>query len=82
MEPDGLDRQAGLNNNSVSGLCDMGGSVWEWTSPLYNDNKGRHVVRGGSWFTDNTETFRASHRWVDPGGRDFYFGMRCARSSQ
>ena len=69
--------------NSVSGLCDMGGNLREWTSSWYDDEKKARVVRGGSWDYDGTEDFRASdrHRFY-PAGRSNRIGLRCGRSSQ
>jgi len=69
--------------NSVSGLCDMSGSVWEWTASWYDSDRDRRVLRGGSWNDDNPLILRASYRaGYGPGSRNDRTGFRCVRSSQ
>jgi len=69
--------------NSVSGLCDMGGNLWEWTSSWYDAKQKNRVVRGGSWYNVVTEVFSAAYRfWYGPSGRYYSVGLRCVRSSQ
>lgn len=63
--------------NSVSGLCDMSGNLWEWTSSSEGNSR---VVRGGSWGYDVHDCFRASGReWKGAAGRYYDYGFRCCR---
>lgn len=68
--------------NSVSGLCDMSGSVWEWTSSWFDRTEKRRVMRGGSWLDDDSDDLRASTRYeYHPDGWDIDFGFRCVRTA-
>jgi len=66
--------------NSVSGLCDLSGNVWEWTSSWFDNTQKYRIVRGGAWDGGNPSDFRASSRDRDvPTFKCASFGFRCAR---
>jgi hypothetical protein len=78
------------------GALDMAGSLWEWTSSLYepypydaedgrerdtgNDMNVRRVLRGGSWFEDTADYFLTVVRDSHVPSSALHIGFRCVLS--
>jgi serine/threonine-protein kinase len=64
---------------SVYGVGDASGGIWEWTDTWFDARQASRVVRGGSWF--NPPSFlRCSYRYAAlPRGRYGTVGFRCAK---
>ena len=72
--------------NSASGLCDMAGNVWEWTSSCSDGGDSEHPhscsVRGGSWQNGPPHFFDVDS--IDnpsPQTWTSLYGLRCARDA-
>ena len=59
--------------DSVAGVSDMGGNVWEWTASWYDAKGVYRVLRGGAWFGDRTWARCAYRSRIVPD--NFYSNM-------
>jgi formylglycine-generating enzyme required for sulfatase activity len=76
---------------TLEGIADLCGNVWEWTSSAYLDypyagsperedparmDVQHRVLRGGSWYVDRGNARAAYRGWFDPDVRYYSFGFR------
>ena len=74
------------------GLFDMNGNIWEWTHDYYGlyspsitvdpvvQSGENRLIRGGGWGY-YSKYLRSAHREpIDASSREYYIGMRLARS--
>ena len=84
----------GIKKPNAIGLYDMSGNVWEWCSDWYHDDYFQiaesknpqgpdygteKVVRGGSWFSNETFCNISRRYKLKPDYRDTNFGFRCVK---
>jgi len=65
------------SGDTVHGLKDMAGNVWEWTASDYGSQD--KEVRGGSWGSDPPLLRAGVRRRYEPGWRFDNRGFRCAQ---
>ena len=66
------------SGNSVSGMCDLSGNIWEWTMTLTGTQR---VIRGGSWKNDSDRLRASSGIDYNPDFKYDSMGFRCASVS-
>ena len=79
--------------DSLDGLTDLAGNVWEWTVSAYTDRLdavalhteapdglARQVVRGGSWSFAAYGCRTSFRRWNSPVFRNDFLGFRLVLS--
>ena len=53
--------------DSVAGVSDASGNVWEWTNSWYDTKQRERVLRGGSWNGDRDDVRCAFRNRNIPG---------------
>jgi formylglycine-generating enzyme required for sulfatase activity len=69
--------KVGSYPSNVLGICDLHGSVWEWTANLHENDSDR-VLRGGSWGIGASSCRASNRRGGDPSNRVNSLGFRLA----
>ena len=64
---------------SVYGMGDASGGVWDWTDSWYDDRESSRVLRGGSWYVLPTILRSALRSTAAPAVRNGNDGFRLAR---
>lgn len=67
-------------SNTLTGICDMAGNVWEWTNTWFDESQTNRVMRGGSWIGKSSYA-RCKYRGQNaPLNYANYLGFRVVRS--
>ena len=62
---------------NIFGLYDVGGNVWEWCQDWYDGEQKYRVMRGASWFSDDTRSTQSGSRYrYAPTMRNTGIGFR------
>jgi formylglycine-generating enzyme required for sulfatase activity len=83
--------QYSSEGDSLYGVADMAGNVWEWCADWFQAYEGNRfldedygekykVLRGGSWL-NGLRLARCTSRWYSPRSGNYFVGFRCARGS-
>jgi formylglycine-generating enzyme required for sulfatase activity/energy-coupling factor transporter ATP-binding protein EcfA2 len=65
-----------VTGNSVEGMSDLNGNVWEWQNAWYDTWQVCRVVRGGAWYYDRDLVRGADRNRVIPDYFSYNLGFR------
>ena len=65
---------------NATGLFDMVGNFYEWTPDCWEDDCGRRVTRGGSWWQGREFLHPGDRSWAEAGYRTAHIGFRVSRA--
>jgi serine/threonine-protein kinase len=66
-------------SESVYGMGDASGGLWDWTASWFDERRTSRVLRGGSWFNPPSNLRCAARNAFLPRDRAAHAGLRCVR---
>jgi len=77
---EGKTHPVGEKKPNILGLYDMHGNVWEWCENWTDDKREKRVLRGGSWYSIDSNTRCDNQDGSNPSNRNDIVGFRLLRT--